>query len=525
MANEEAPEGGNSADAPAGVFELPELAGPLGDVNPGDLSYHEATRALVSAGQLIAWAEGLKARLVIRLCDTAAGTVPQADPVGPNRNEEGLARMNVEAEVSGALTLAGKTAQKLVFESNELVGSFPSTLDRLESGTLNREQAMVIVNQAQTLPEDAQAEFEQELLSEAPGLPRPKLSGKASRLRERMHPDSIARRKEKAACDRRIYLQPGEDGMAWFGAYLPAEAATAAFNRINSAARNLRGPDEERTGTQLCADVFTDLLLGAGFTPAGPIAGRNDDNNNADNLDEGANPGDRSNQPGGRGGNPAPGSTGTTSGQTVAEPHLPNYDQIKAEVLVTVPVLTLLGLSEEPAELEGYGPMDDETARKLCAGASSFKRILTHPETGAMISFGRDTYKVPADLKRMIQIRDRCCRAPGCNRAAMFTELDHTKPWAAGGTTDYESVKCYCAKHHLLKTACGWKDTQDKDGTITSTSPAGRTYTTKPEGPVLTSRKDARRYRTDTGHRFDPWDPKNVDNTPTGDQDQTPPPF
>ncbi|WP_035780495.1 DUF222 domain-containing protein, partial [Arthrobacter sp. H14] len=183
-----------------GMAWLGELAGPLGEVNPGDLSYHEATRALVSAGQLIAWAEGLKARLVIRLCDTAAGTVPQADPVGPNRNEEGLARMNVEAEVSGALTLAGKTAQKLVFESNELVGSFPSTLDRLESGTLNREQAMVIVNQAQTLPEDAQSEFEQELLSEAPGLPRPKLAGKAQRLRERMHPESAARRKEKAAC-------------------------------------------------------------------------------------------------------------------------------------------------------------------------------------------------------------------------------------------------------------------------------------------------------------------------------------
>ncbi len=243
--------------------------------------------------------------------------------------------------------------------------------------------------------------------------------------------------------------------------------------------------------------MFTDLLLGTGFIPDGNIADPNQ----------------------------AHGTTRTSTGKTVAEPHLPDYDQIKAEVLVTVPVLTLLGLSEEPAELEGYGPVDDETARKLCAGASSFKRILTHPETGAMISFGRDTYKVPADLKRMINIRDRCCRAPGCNRSARFTELDHTKPWAAGGTTDYESVKGYCPKHHLLKTACGWKDTQDKDGTVTFTSPAGRTYTSKPEGPVLTSRKDARRYNTGNGHRFDPWDPENAGNTPAGDHDQTPPPF
>ncbi|MHA7172110.1 HNH endonuclease signature motif containing protein [Arthrobacter monumenti] len=510
MANKEAPDGGSSDDAPTGAFELPELAGPLGDVVPGVLSFDEATMALVSAGQLIAWAEGLKARLVTRLCETSAGTVPQPDPAGPSRNAERLARMNVEGEVSGALTIATRTAQKLIFESTELVGSFPATLERLETGELNRDQAMVIIDQAQTLPEHAQPEFEKELLADAPELPRPKLAGKAKRLRERMHPESGARRKKKAACDRRAWYQPAEDGMAWLGAYLPAEAATAAYNRITDAARALRSPDEERTGTQLCADVFTDLLLGTGPIPDGPIAGLNDDNNN-----------DR-----GRGGNPSPGSTGTaSSGQAVAEPHLPNYEQIKPEVIVTVPVLTLLGLSEEPAELEGFGPMDDETARKLCANAPSFKRILTHPETGAMISFGRTTYKVPADLKKMINIRDRCCRAPGCNRSARFTELDHTTPWAEGGKTDYESLKGYCPMHHLRKTACGWKDTQDKDGTITVTSPAGRTYTSKPEGPVLTSRKDAQRYATGNGHHFDPWNPKNAGAVPNGDHDQTPPPF
>ncbi|WP_162150249.1 HNH endonuclease signature motif containing protein, partial [Arthrobacter sp. H14] len=334
---------------------------------------------------------------------------------------------------------------------------------------------------------------------------------------------------------------PAEDGMAWFGAYLPAEAAVAAYNRITTAARSLQGPDEARTLTQLRADVTAHLLLAAGMIPdtdnlkADGSAGEDNEtpNSGADGTLNGSGTGNSgqdqgNNRRGGEtanSGSPADGGVapGGTSTDVVSEPRMPHFEHIKAEVLVTVPVLTLLGLSEEPAELEGFGPMDDETARKLCAGSSSFKRILTHPETGAMISFGRTTYKVPADLKRMIQIRDRCCRAPGCNRSARFTELDHTTPWAAGGTTDYESVKCYCLKHHLLKTACGWKDRQDKDGTVTFTSPAGLAYKSEPEGPVLTSRKDARRYNnTGPGHHFDPWDPNNTPPPTTGTEEPTP---
>ncbi|MEB0268080.1 HNH endonuclease, partial [Cryobacterium sp. 10I5] len=76
-----------------------------------------------------------------------------------------------------------------------------------------------------------------------------------------------------------------------------------------------------------------------------------------------------------------------------------------AQVNVTVPVLTLLGKSAEPGYLAGYGPIDPETARRLAAGAPSFTRLLTHPETGVVLSMGRDTYKVPAALKKWLEVR------------------------------------------------------------------------------------------------------------------------
>ncbi len=66
---------------------------------------------------------------------------------------------------------------------------------------------------------------------------------------------------------------------------------------------------------------------------------------------------------------------------------------------------------ETPATLEkGWVPIDPITARIIASGAKSVIRLLTHPETGAVLSVGRKRYKVPKDLRRYLQIRDLTCR-------------------------------------------------------------------------------------------------------------------
>lgn len=242
------------------------------------------------------------------------------------------------------------------------------------------------------------------------------------------------KRREKKVRERSVTVEPDRDGMAWLTAYLPAEAAYGIAHRIDATARNLQSPDEQRTLSQLRADVLADLLT----------------------------------------------HTCTTDPTAVPGPSSEGYRGISARVFVTVPVMTLLG-GDEPADLDGYGPIDAPTARVLAAHAPSFTRLLTHPETGAVLSVGRRRYKPPKDLQDWVRVRDKTCRHPGCNRVAARCEIDHTTPWSQGGQTCAANLAAFCRKHHMFKTMGFWRHRQPAEGVIRSLSFAGRTYTTLSE--------------------------------------------
>ena len=77
---------------------------------------------------------------------------------------------------------------------------------------------------------------------------------------------------------------------------------------------------------------------------------------------------------------------------------------IRAEVQITVPVLTAAGTSSEPALLAGYGPIDRETACALAAEAPGWDRVMYHPHTGLPLAV--DRYRPSAELRRFLPPRD-----------------------------------------------------------------------------------------------------------------------
>ncbi|SPX99436.1 protein of uncharacterised function DUF222 [Mycolicibacterium chubuense] len=141
-----------------------------------------------------------------------------------------------------------------------------------------------------------------------------------------------------------------------------------------------------------------------------------------------------------------------------------------------------------------------EPARRTAALIPGFRNaILPAPLLAELIAHGAtvrfltdpaalgatDGYRPCAALERFVRARDLTCRFPGCDRPAVFADIDHTDPYPHGAT-HASNTKCYCRQHHLVKTFWeGWTDTQAADGTVRVTTPTGHTYTTKPFSTLL----------------------------------------
>jgi hypothetical protein len=407
---------------------------------------------------LRAWVDAQEAKVVARIAGAAAGVVAGLGDTGVVGKER--AASLAAAEVAVALRVPERTAAQVVEQSRMLVEDFPATLVSLELGCFSRRHAVTVVQECCGIPVSEVPGFEAELLGVAGSTTVARLRDKARRLRERLHPEALRVRRERKVRERTVVVEPDVDGMAWLSAYLPAEQAYGIQYRVEVTARGLQGPGESRLLPQLRADVFADLLTHTCATD--PTTGSR-----------------------GAGGPAATGATTgsrTTGSRAAGGDGVPGYRGVAARVLVTVPVLTLLG-GDGPGDLDGYGPIDPDTARRLAGHAGSFTRVLTDPESGAVLSVGRTRYRPPKDLQDWVRVRDNTCRHPGCNRPARVCEIDHTLPWSQGGQTSAGNLAALCRKHHLFKSEGFWGYRQPVEGTIVARSLAGKTYTTTPEPP------------------------------------------
>ncbi len=137
---------------------------------------------------------------------------------------------------------------------------------------------------------------------------------------------------------------------------------------------------------------------------------------------------------------------------------------------------TLLNLSPEPGEIDGWGLVDADTARELAADGE-WRRWLVEPETGRLLDVGSATYRPTAALDRYVRARDRTCRFPNCNRPAVQCDLDHWRAFhTEGGSTTEDNLTTLCRRHHNLKHHTGWAYQPRPGGGAVWTSPSGNTY-------------------------------------------------
>ncbi|MDQ0769644.1 hypothetical protein QF031_002393 [Pseudarthrobacter defluvii] len=400
---------------------------------------------LAGSREVEAGIAALKARAAVAYVESAAAV---AGPDVPVQAQE----MAVAAEIGCVLALGPRAAGSFLATSHAVTATLPRTLEALQAGVISWSHAVVMADETASLDAVGAAALEAHFLDpDAPdpargcpvgGLPAHRFKAKARTWRERHHAESIEVRHAKGVADRRVEFRADKDGMAWLAACLPAAQALAGWNRLTAIARSMQGPDECRSLTQLRADTFADVILTYGTTNDGDTRG-------SDSFTKGA---------------------GTVRDRV--------QSPIRAQVLVTVPVFSLMGMTDEPAMLDGYGPIPPSMARGLVAnGAGSFYRVLVDPRDGAPLEIGRESYRVTGAMRAWLRMRDGKCPFPGCSNNSLDNDADHLLAWANGGTTGIANLGQPCPKHHKLRHTTGWRPTaatkNEPPGWI---SPTGRHY-------------------------------------------------
>lgn len=326
------------------------------------------------------------------------------------------------ADLGVRVSLTDKQIRHRAHRAETLSMRLPLLWANCRSGLVSEQNMSIASQLAASLPDDdhdAWSRFDEALAEVSCRLAPGRFRQRARAARERAHSESLSARHARAESDRRVAFEPSLDGMAELYALIPAADAAAIENTVEERARHLRSLEgESRTLAQLRADVLVDLL-----------AQVSDD--------------------------------------------VPS--KVTATVHLTIPAMTLIGASDEPATIAGYGPIPLDTARRLAADAPHWWRVLTDPFTGTVLDVERRAYRVPADLRRWLGIRYPTCVFPGCTRSSAACDMDHRQRWADGGATSSVNLAPECASHHPVKDESRWSLDRTPRGALQWTTPTGAT--------------------------------------------------
>ncbi|WP_256728872.1 HNH endonuclease signature motif containing protein [Microbacterium oleivorans] len=356
---------------------------------------------------------------------------------------------SVAAEAAGMARRGDRRVQWEIDHAMTVVDEYPAMFAAWEQRLVTREHVDVVVKVGRVVPEEVRPEFDAAAVAVCQRDIATRVAGALQNLAERMHPRSFSERHREAAAGRCVRLSPGQDGMADLSATVPMVIAAGIYDRLTQMAQTVKdaradavavdaagavggaggaaAPDA-RTMDQLRADVLSDLVLGGA-----PV------------IDP---------------------TTGTDGRGTLGA--------IRAKVQVVITSDTLTGKDEHPAEANGTGLIDADTVRELASQTGTWDRMFIDPITRTPVE--TDAYRPLPAMRRLLQTRDQHCRFPGCRRAAIRCEIDHTIDHATGGHTHIYNLAHLCQRHHSMKQFTKWQVRQAGGGVLVWTSPLGRVY-------------------------------------------------
>jgi hypothetical protein len=477
----------------------------LSAVDVASLSADEALAAAEQARVLAGFALAVEAEATVRLSETY--------PYVPAAASDADRRRAAVGELQAAYGWSEVAVNQRLVLAERLV-ELPGTLAALRTGAIDVPRALMMADRVSILTDIMQRRAVEQVVlaaqhATASGLTTRQWSVLLGRTISAIDPEAAEKRQQRTRSDREVrFHRPAAAGDA--AALVlsgPAESAAAADAAVDALARAWRGAGREGTLAQLRYDAAIALLTGVGAVggephPDAPAQSANEtpdgqDDSGADGAGggrtEGPDPGggavgDRSvdgEEPGARvASHDSPVAAAVTADRpgtsTEAETGSRNW---QITLNLSMPLSTLLGFDDGPGELDRAGVIPASVARRLAGHADVWRRILTDPVDGHVVTQTVRTYRPTKAMREFVLARaNGVCAHRGCGHRTNL-QLDHIDPWP-DGPTSANNLGPFDQRHHEYKTSGGWQHALDPaTGAVRQTTPLGREYSTAPLPP------------------------------------------
>jgi hypothetical protein len=149
---------------------------------------------------------------------------------------------------------------------------------------------------------------------------------------------------------------------------------------------------------------------------------------------------------------------------------IPQQGSQRTHLNVTTSLETLLGLPGAPAaELEYSLPISSTTVERLACD-SSVTRILLNSDS-MVIDVGRAKRTINGPTRKALNVRDKQCVWPGCERPASWAQGHHLVHWLHGGGGDLANLALLCYRHHWHVHEGNWQLVRGDDGRMLTIPP------------------------------------------------------
>jgi hypothetical protein len=394
--------------------------------------------------QVVAWAQ---LHEVTDLDDAATWIAGRGQDTGIPLGGEGCPLVSefAVAELATALGLSSGSGRNLVAQALELFHRLPRLWARVQEGTLPAWRARRIAEETPCLSAEA-AEYVDRMLAPYAHRTGP---GQTQRMVEeaiaRFMPDFARERRDRAADGRHFDID--HDQVSFAGtASVHGELDLADALDLEDAIR--AGAEDLKTlGSTDSLDVRRAAALGV--------------------LARGQHPLDLTGENG-----PEP-KVSTKGREVVLFAHL------SAEALRTHDPDAVVTLENAGGQLLTAGPVAD------WCGRQDTTKVTVKPVIDLAATITSTGYEPSDRLADQVQLRDRTCVFPWCQRPARRCDLDHVMPYQAEGPpgqTSSDNLACLCRLHHRMKTHGGWAYTMVEPGIFLWRSPHGHSYLTDAHG-------------------------------------------